>query len=188
MEDNDKAVLFSKKLGEFFQYVTRNASDDILLGKEIEHARVYADIQAMRFVSRLQIEFEPFPDAVQRIAAPRLIIQPLIENAIEHGMRNKEQDGWIHIRCHATPSLITIEVEDNGEGLAQDERERLMGIFDDQSQQDVETTALINIHRRLRIKYGTDSGLKLLAGASGGLLIQLHIALGGEENVPRINR
>lgn len=187
MEDQDKAVLFSKKLGEFFQYITRNGFEDILLGKELEHARIYTDIQAMRFVSRLTIDFTASPAAAPPVFVPRMIIQPLIENAIEHGLKNKEQDGWIEVRCQSTAERIAIEIEDNGAGMEQAERERLMAVFDDMSQQDVETTALINIHRRLRIKFGAGSGLKLLPGANG-LIVQLIIVLGGGEHVPGIDR
>ena len=188
MEDREKAVAFSKKLGEFFQFITRNGEDEILISKETEHARIYADIQAMRFVSRLRIDIEPLPPSVHRFYVPRMILQPLIENAIEHGLRNKEKDGVINVRFRVEPAYLIAEIEDNGEGLSDDERNRLLGKFEETSGQETEITALINIHRRLRIKFGAESGLLLLAGESGGLVVQVKIAYGGDEHVSGIDR
>ncbi|QJD86165.1 sensor histidine kinase [Cohnella herbarum] len=188
MEDNARAVVFSKKLGEFFQFVTRNGADEVLLAKETDHARIYADIQAMRFVSRLRIDFEPLPPSIQHYYVPRMILQPLIENAIEHGLRNKEKDGQIGVSYKVYPEVVIIVVEDNGEGLDEAGRRRLAHQFEESSEQDMEITALINIHRRLRIKFGADSGLTLSTSESGGLAIQVKIAVGGGERVSDIDR
>ncbi|MGG1633311.1 sensor histidine kinase [Paenibacillus sp. NRS-1760] len=187
MEDNDKAVVFSKKLGEFFQFITRNGSDEVLLAKEIDHARIYADIQAMRFVSRLQIEFEPLPHSFQHFYVPRMILQPLIENAIEHGMKNIEKDGLIRVSYKMLPEFLIIEVEDNGAGLDESEMNEIVFKFEDFSQEEMEITGLINIHRRLRIKFGAESGLMLSIGESGGFLVQVKIAFGGVEHVSGID-
>jgi len=187
-EDKQQAVLFSKRLGEFFQFITRNGEDDILLSKETDHARIYADIQAMRFVSRLRIDFEPLPPDVHHLYVPRMILQPLLENAIEHGLRNKEKEGRINVRYKTAPDSLMIEIEDNGTGLSDGEWERLLRKFEDTSHEDVEITALINIHRRLRIKFGADSGLQLSARESGGLLVQVKIVYGGGEHVPSVDR
>ncbi|RED61927.1 sensor histidine kinase [Cohnella phaseoli] len=187
MEDNSKAVVFSKKLGEFFQFVTRNSEDEILLTKEAEHARIYSDIQAMRFVSRLQIDIEPLPAWIQHCYVPRMILQPLIENAIEHGMRNKEKDGRIRISYGRDGERFVVAIEDNGTGMDEETRGRLERSLDEQSLgQETEITALINIHRRLRIKFGPDSGLGFETTPGGGLTVRATIDFGGEKHVSDI--
>jgi len=173
--DYEQLERFTNQLGEYFQFVTRNHADDVPLSKEVQHARVYAELQGLRFSGRVTVHFGELPEDTGHIMVPRLILQPLIENAFEHGLEQKKKGGLLDIRFEKEGQTIRLIVEDNGE-LADDERfaqirERL------NMQADGETTAIVNIHQRLRLKFGPSSGLSLERGELGGVKATITIQL-----------
>ena len=84
-------------MGIYFQYITRNASSKALLEEEVQHARIYADFQAHRFRNRISMHFEELPEGLRGLTVPRMILQPVIENVFEHGLKNKVRDGLLKI-------------------------------------------------------------------------------------------
>ncbi|UJF31408.1 sensor histidine kinase [Paenibacillus hexagrammi] len=113
----ERIELFTKQLGEYFQFVTRNASDEIPLVDEIHHAWVYSEIQQLRFSRRIQVQFEELPKAVEHVKVPRLIVQPILENAFEHSLERMSSGGVVAVRFDLTDTEIRVVVEDNGNGL-----------------------------------------------------------------------
>ncbi len=186
--DNDGASEFTRQLGAYFQFVTRSASDEVTLGREIAHARAYTGIQSRRFRGRISVEFDDLPREAEGIIVPRLIVQPVIENAFDHGLGNKMSGGKLRVAFHLGDTLLVISVEDNGdmtpEGAAALNARLESG---DDAQ---EATALLNIHRRLRIRFGAAAGLRFAAVESGGLRAELRMPLpgGGQKNVPTAHR
>ncbi|WP_239566178.1 sensor histidine kinase [Paenibacillus sacheonensis] len=79
----EQLMKFQLQLGEYFQFVTRNASDEVTLEQEVSHARTYCDIQSIRFSNRIRVAFEELPPAYAQEKVPRLILQPILENAFE---------------------------------------------------------------------------------------------------------
>ncbi|GJM75129.1 hypothetical protein HMSSN036_73450 [Paenibacillus macerans] len=71
--DTERIEQFTTLLGEYFEFVTRNASDLVALEQEIHHARMYAEIQELRFSRRIQVRFDTLPDELRSIPVPRLI-------------------------------------------------------------------------------------------------------------------
>ncbi|MDR1062276.1 MAG: histidine kinase, partial [Clostridiales bacterium] len=106
----------AEHLGNYFQFLARDASDAIALGQEIEHAKSYAAIQGTRFASRLAIRFDDLPEGRRSLTVPRLILQPLLENAFEHGLENTIKDGLLQVSCQEDGGALLIHVEDNGKG------------------------------------------------------------------------
>jgi len=183
-EDYDNALRFSKEIGRYFQFVTRNASDTVSLDSEVEHARIYAEIQAMRFAGRISVEFSDFPSVLGYRRVPRLILQPIIENAFEHGLENKTDKGLLSVRFELLPKGCIIVVEDNGEELTDKELEKLeMGFHKDNDYGEV--TGLVNIDRRLKLFCEGGSGLMVSRSVYGGLKVQLTIITKEEEEFER---
>ena len=85
--DIDAASQMSRKLGRYFKFITHGEHATIPLADEYEQAMIYSEIQMLRFGTRLFIDCTPLPEALKAVKVPRLIIQPLIENAFEHGVR-----------------------------------------------------------------------------------------------------
>jgi two-component system sensor histidine kinase YesM len=167
-------IMFTKYLGEYFRFVTRNSSDNICLADEINHARVYTQIQLMRFSKRLQVEFAELPERYNKLNIPRLIIQPIIENSFEHGLENKKSNGLLRIRFEGNEEELKIIVEDNGEGITDAVMENLKQKLD-YCGDELETTGIINIHRRIRLVFGNESGIQFLKSELGGLKVLVRI-------------
>lgn len=180
---DENLIPFTKHLGEYFRFVTRNSSDYIPLEEEIKHAKVYTEIQSMRFSKRLRIQFGECPEKYFKLSVPRLIIQPLIENAFEHGIENKRACGVVTVSFEESENELDIIVEDNGNTITDDGLAELKNSLESDGE-GLETTGIINIHRRIRLVFGEESGLSLSRSELGGLKAVLGIKLqGGEGNV-----
>lgn len=173
---------FELQLGEYFQFLTRSSSDEVALSKEVEHARTYCDIQSLRFSNRIQIDFGELPVEYADEMVPRLIMQPVIENAFEHGLESKEEDGLLKISFSSIDGMLKIGIEDNGDGLTDEHIAQMQQMLSADSNE-IETTGTVNIHRRIRLKFGQGSGLAVMRGELGGLKVTLSLDLRGGYNV-----
>jgi two-component system sensor histidine kinase YesM len=174
-QDNERASQFSSYLGEYLRYVTRNAASQAPLPQEVGHARTYARIQALRFDGRIEVEFGELPQGFSERRAPRLILQPLVENAFGHGLRNKRSGGLLRVSfCAAGPCELHALVEDNGDELGDSDIGRLAELCGGR-RDGAEYTALLNIHHRLRLQHGERSGLSFSRSELGGLCVRLAI-------------
>ncbi|TLS52490.1 HAMP domain-containing protein [Paenibacillus antri] len=178
-EDNDHAARFSQLLGNYLKFITRSGEDEVMLDREVEHARIYTEIVGMRFANRLSLRFEEPPQACKRIKVPRLVIQPIIENALEHGLTHTASGGVLNISFSESEGALDVIVEDNGTGLTDERLERLCESLNEKpGMDDVETTGIQNIHRRLRYRFGAGSGLLLSRSEFGGLKAVIRVAHG----------
>lgn len=136
------------------------ATHEVALGSELEFLDVYIDIQTARFGSRLAVEKRIQPAAL-RILVPRMLLQPLVENSIHHGMR--DGDGQLVICIDATVDAESLELKvvDNGAGL----RNRKL----------VENVGLGNTRERLERLYGNDQQMTIDATASQGFTVTMRI-------------
>ena len=170
--DVDNLSDYAGLMGQYFQYITRNAQADATLAEEVEHARIYAILQTRRFRNRLSLEFDDLPPACRDCLIPRLILQPILENAFDHGLKNKLAGGLLQISFKTAENRLQIRIADNGESLDTErlnELNRLLQMKEDS----IETTGLVNVHRRLQLRFGTGFGLKLEKTQGGGLTVDL---------------
>lgn len=174
-EDYENLTAFTQYLGTYYQYITRNASPEVPLIEEYNHARTYCNIQQMRFHNRLELRMDPLPEDFHKIYVPRLIMQPIIENAFEHGLKTVESPR-LEITFSHSDDYLYITISDNGPALDDDIFAELHRKLES-SDTALETTAIINIHRRLHLKFGPLAGLKLSNGNLGGLQIIVQIPL-----------
>ncbi|CAN7632845.1 sensor histidine kinase [Paenibacillus sp. LjRoot56] len=180
MGDLDRIGQFTTQLGEYFQFVTRNASDEIVLKQEIHHARMYTEIQQLRFSRRIRVQFDALPQEIERVLVPRLIVQPIIENAFEHSLEQMKQNGLIVIRFEIIETEILIVVEDNGENLTDKSLQSILENLDNVDNH-METTGLVNIHRRIKSTFGESYGLGISRSEYGGLKVTISFPLKGGE-------
>jgi two-component system, sensor histidine kinase YesM len=176
IDDCEGIEKFTDHLGNYYQFVTRNASDEVELYKEVGHAEDYVEIQSFRFRRRIKIEIDKLPEELKGIRVIRLIIQPILENSYNHGLKNIEEGGIIKVGFLKEGVNLRITVEDNGKGMDNKEiavlEERL-----NSTDSRIEATALINVHKRLRIKYGESSGIRLYKSDLGGLGVELNVQI-----------
>lgn len=178
IKDNDiNAEALSSYLGKYFQYITRNASDEVTLQREKEHAFSYARIQQMRFFERLTVEFGEIPEKHLDLMVPRMILQPILENSLEHGLISTLKNGLVRVGFEDIVTGLRITVEDSGGNLQDSDIEvlrRKLSAADDSA----ETTGIINVHRRLELRYGDGSGITVSRSVLGGLKVEIGIVLG----------
>ena len=172
--DRDISIQLAENLGQFFQYITRNAEDEKRLCDEVEHARSYASIQKIRFRDMLDVEIEPAPEEIANVYVPRLILQPVLENAFKYAYETVCESMRLYLHFEVqSPYQFQILVENSG-NVSDDTvkmiREKLAN-----TDPRMETTALVNIHRRLKIYFQPSSGLEVERSSLGGLLIRMKI-------------
>lgn len=171
-EEYEAAEALAKHLGTYFKYVTRNEADYVSLEQEVSHAKSYTDIQGIRFVNRIEILFEELPEPFKKITVPRLILQPLLENAFEHGLDNKEKDGKLLVHFWETKREYQIYIEDNGDVSDKKIQELREGL---ETQREGEVTSFYNIHRRLQYLYQGRAGLRVHKSRIQGLGVMVFI-------------
>lgn len=156
MGDNEGASELSKTLGIYYQYITRNSSDLVQFISEYEHARSYTNIQEIRFGRRIRVEFGDMPEECREVMVPKLILQPVIENAYEHGLKDVEYDGRIIVCIENLDNYIKVIVEDNGKGIPEDRLAALSKNLQE-PEANMEITGIINVSKRLRMRQGITS-------------------------------
>jgi two-component system sensor histidine kinase YesM len=172
-EDYDNVKQFTHQLGSYFKYIARNAAEDVPLHIEADHARTYCDIQSLRFYNRIEVDFGDIPPGSRDKLVPRLILQPIIENAFEHGLSDKKSGGRLSVLFDEGNGGFAITVEDNGPAVPDARVMELNGMLVPGNTDQIEITAIVNIHRRLRLKFGEESGLFFEHGAKGGLQVNI---------------
>lgn len=176
----DSAEQFCDMLGQYFQYITQNYKDFSTLKDEIQHAKLYADIQAVRFSSRINIQFQQLPEKYHDIIVPKLIMQPILENAFKYGLENKEFDGKLIVSYEELDQYLYINVDDNGDSFSSQPQniEKMQEIFNNH-QEIKEPSGLMNIHKRIQLFSDKRSGIFLSKSKIGGLRVTLKFYLQG---------
>lgn len=178
-EMTEEAAALSKKLGIFFRYITRARDDMVPLLEEHEHAKIYMDIQEMRFQKRIEIRCDSVPIQFQTLMVPKMILQPIVENSFKYGLSNKVENGILSLSYMLSePNYLTIVIEDNGDELSEQElkslQEKLQQVTSD-NPVSLETTGLLNIARRLYFFSKGKSFLRVERSNLGGLRIQMKL-------------
>ncbi|WP_214627514.1 sensor histidine kinase [Paenibacillus agaridevorans] len=175
-EDYDGIRTLSRHLGDYFKFITHNKADMIPLEQELNHARVYGAIQEIRFSNRISCEYIVEGD-LSGWHVPRLIIQPVMENAFVHGHEHTEENGRIAVRISCRQECLTITVEDNGKGIG---AERLAEVRQSLTlrRDEMETHGIANVHRRLALLYGSASGVCIDPVATAGTAVTLRMEAG----------
>jgi Predicted signal transduction protein with a C-terminal ATPase domain len=174
-DDREGLEALTDQLGTYFRFIAKGGSDFVSLEEEVGHARAYAEIQAMRFARRVRLDFGALPEGLEGILVPRLIVQPMIENAFEHGLGSGGRPGLVRVAFERETGFLRISVENSGEtmdaGAIEGIRTRVLGNGEGES-------ALSNIHKRLRLRFGGSSGIEVEAGSSGGIKVVASIEIG----------
>lgn len=165
---------FTNHLGHYFKYITKSHDDEVLLKDEVAHAKTYLEIQKKRFGDRIQVTVGELPKQCCNIEVPRLILQPVIENAYEHGLRNKLSGGILKFWFENNDEMVIIHLEDNGNDLSEEDLHVLNASLESVVPEG-EGTGIINIHKRLVLRFGERSGITVERSDLGGLKVNIHI-------------
>lgn len=170
-------------LGDYLRETISRKKKFVLLSEEIENVKKYMKLQNISFGGRIQMEFE-LDEILMEAMVPKLILQPLVENAIVHGLEPKAGMGHIRIFSRCCRDTLEIGIEDDGVGIA--EEWLLQGIqktASDEKEEKHTKVGLEAVHKRIRILYGEGYGIEISKGKTGGtlILVKLPIIFEGEE-------
>ncbi|MBP1988653.1 sensor histidine kinase [Paenibacillus eucommiae] len=177
LEDNELAYRFCLYVGEYFQFITRDGADDIAIELEIKHASTYVDIQKICFGKRIKIQFDPLDQVLYGKVVPRLILQPIIENVYKYAFGHMEGKGELRFHMAQEGDDLFIFIEDSGDSLTDQEITKLNEKLRLSSNYIEDTTGIMNVHRRIQLKYGEGYGIYLVRSELGGLRVEIRIAL-----------
>jgi len=151
-------------LSDFLRVTLDTAQEhEVPLRREIEFLDLYLEIQQARFGERLRIEKEIEPAALD-VFVPALILQPLVENSVRHGIEPRETGGTIFIRAHRDESSLQFEIRDDGEGLKAGQFAALR-----------EGVGLSNTKARLQELYGEAHSFQITPNGEGGLTVKVTV-------------
>lgn len=170
LERTKVIVAFTQHLSQYYRYTTRTEQQLTSLSEEMELIRNYLEIHRMQS-ERLQFH-EHIEDGMMSVLMPRLLLQPLVENAIVHGMEEKIGKFEISITGNRTEFGWQLTVEDNGIGMQHEDLESLRHSLSLQVSAD-HSLGLRNVHQRLRHYFGQTSGLLIEHSNLGGLRVTL---------------
>ncbi|MFB0843132.1 histidine kinase [Paenibacillus oleatilyticus] len=170
----EKAYQFCLYIGQYFQFITRNDEDEIPLELEVEHSRTYVEMQRICYGERIQVLFE---GDVPAIDVPRLILQPIIENAYKHALGNMLQPGELWVHSERRDGDFLLYVEDNGQSITDEEIDMLQKKLRYSSNRIEETTGLMNVHRRIQLRYGEAYGITVSRSELGGLQVIIKLSV-----------
>jgi two-component system sensor histidine kinase YesM len=156
------AMNLLEKLGRFFRITLSHGKEVVSIQEEMEHIRIYLQIQQFRFANKFNFIIE-VDDQLYQYQTIKLLLQPLVENAIYHGIRKlKNKSGIIIIKGSLTPEQICFEIIDNGMGINPLEVEYMNTILQDELIPPDEELyfGIRNVNTRIRLNFGKQFGLK----------------------------
>jgi len=145
-----------ESLSRFYRLSLSKGEDLVTIKNELEHVKAYVEIQNMRFGDNIKLQIN-VPEEIHNYVMPKLILQPIVENSIIHGILEKEQEkGTIKIYGKLQEKEINLFIEDNGVGMSE---EKIIQILTTSSSNEPHGYGVKNINERLKLYYGADYGL-----------------------------
>jgi two-component system sensor histidine kinase YesM len=175
-----QVVQLVRDLSAFFRTSLNRGEDWIPVRDEVEHVKSYLAIQSVRYRDILDYEID-VDEALMQKTMLKLLLQPLVENALYHGIKNKRGGGTILVRGRMNGNgAMLFEVEDDGIGIAPDRVARLQRELVEETDMEPSSEAgfgLHNVNNRLRLYYGVESGITLSSRYLHGTTVQVRIPL-----------
>ena len=172
-EEYDGAGEMVSLLAKFFRISLSQGKDIIPLKKELEHATSYLAIQNIRFKDKFEFQVNADPNLLNYLC-PKLSIQPLLENAIYHGMEGMYEDGEIEIRIYEKEGAIKIEVADNGPGMTAEKLDYIMHNKVISSKRG-SGIGVRNVNERIQLIYGKNYGITIASELDEGTVATITI-------------
>lgn len=147
-------------LGKLMRRNLELTGDKIPLSEEIERVRGYLEIQKFRYGDRLRFEIEIEEEAMTVGIFP-LLLQPIVENAIVHGLETKEEDGTVAVRGELSGGVLRLSVKDNGIGMSDERLRQVAGSLNAPDEEEGARIGLRNVHQRIRISFGENYGVRI---------------------------
>lgn len=168
-----------QSLAGMFRYSLNMKEPLSTVAQEMVHLKNYIYVINVRMKNQIRFEFDIDNQSLTD-SIPRISIQPLVENAINHGLRNKKGEKCVWIHAREEGEVLIVEVKDNGIGIS---RERIQEIFEEKETGEEKRTSvgIINIHKRLKLLYGENYGIHIESEVSDGTKVWFQIPVSKKE-------
>lgn len=183
MEDAEKTGLFVERMADFFRYNVKKMQEDANLYEEIEAVDNYIYILNVRFAGDIHYEKIIGPD-VENILVPSMILQPIVENAVTHGIRNQMDDARITLQVIQEKGRLRITVKDNGAGMTENQIQAVLQGNIQQTRKEGDSTGIgmDNVIKRLELYYKQEHLLSIYSEGPGkGTEVTILLPLTGGE-------
>jgi len=169
----DQIVEVVTALTRLFRIALSQGREVVSLADEIDHVRSYLVIQKHRYEDKFDFEIL-CPDKLRQLQVQKMILQPLVENAIYHGVKETAGPGRITVSVGLRDESLELRVEDDGAGIAEDVLERIReGLKQRDHASDRTAFALYNVNDRIRLTYGDDFGIRISGRPGRGTVVTI---------------
>lgn len=172
-ERYEDAVFMITQLASLFRISLSRGKTIISIEDEIKHAKNYMNIQKIRYKNIFSVDFDIAED-ILNCCTVKLVIQPLLENAIYYGVECMDGDGEIRVVGYRKEHDIYIEVRDNGLGMPKETVEALL-TENNRVRKSGSGVGLINVHNRIRLRFGNSYGLEIESQPDEGTTVRIHL-------------
>ena len=172
-EQYEDAISMVQALGRLFRISLSKGKNIITIGEELQHAKSYLAIQKYRYKNKFTSYFD-VEEGIEKYKTIKLIIQPLVENAIYYGMEYMDGEGEIHIHAHTEGEDLFIDVEDNGPGMTEEQVSHLL-TDDTRRRSRGSGIGIRNVHQRIQLYFGVEYGLEVSSEPDEGTRVRIHL-------------
>ncbi len=175
MADCDEIAETTEALATFFRYTISNVQEYVSFSDELDNVENYFTIQRCRFGDKIDLELIIENEQLLEAKMPKLILQPLVENAVIHGLEGKIDGGVVKIKIENSETTLFLSVYDNGLGMSEKETDRINQMLQgdiiqekNQNKKKRGGIALHNVNSRIHLMFGEDYGLKIYSSEGVG--------------------
>lgn len=172
-ERNDDAVYMISELAKLFRISLSRGQTIIRVQDELQHAKSYMNIQKIRYKNAFSVVFDVEP-VVYTYCSVKLVLQPLLENAISYGVSGMDELGEIRVVARKQGERIILSVEDNGLGMSEEEAELVL-TDSDRIHKRGSGVGLINVNNRIQMLFGKEYGLVVESEPDEGTTVSICI-------------
>jgi two-component system sensor histidine kinase YesM len=180
MAENEKTndvIIMVTALAKLFRISLSKGKNIITVKEELEHVRNYLIIQKRRYLNKFEFDFH-IDERTLNLKTLKLILQPIVENSIYHGIKYMVDEGSIKISVSIIDNKLVYEVEDNGVGMSKETLQKLQSTDFKENDMGV---GVINVNQRLKLLYGEEYGIVIKSELEEGTMVQLFLPIIEEE-------
>lgn len=170
--EQKRVVSMVGSLSDFFRTSLNQGKDIIPIREELQHVRSYLEIQQVRYQDILQYEI-CVPEELDIYLIPKITIQPLVENALYHGIKNKRGAGKIVICGQKNEDSFIIQIKDNGIGISRERLEEVQNGIEQKSLAENAIYGLYNVNERIRLNFGEKYGISIESVYGEGTVVNI---------------
>lgn len=176
--DDSQAAEMIESLARQLRYLIGEKNDSVSLERELDNIRDYFKLIRIKFENRLEIKIS-VSDKLKTVRVPKLVLQPVVENSVKHGLRQKEGNGNVWITANLQKEILVLTVMDDGCGMEPDTlarlQEKLVAGADKRETLENGGIGLLNVQERIWKKYGEPYGLEIQSTLGMGTIVMIKV-------------